>query len=1064
MPIRVTRAPSDPMCPAEEEYDDSGEYSCITWTGGPRRVPVLVFHAESVLSKEPSLRAVGDHHHLAYKMVRTDSRLVRSILSAHGFQEVSANSNDFNLMWTGSHIKPHLMRSLASFQKVNHFPRSYELTRKDRLYKNMQRMQQTHGMRNFNLLPQTYLLPGEYQEFCNAFSKDRGPWIVKPVASSRGRGVYLVNSPSQINVEENLLVSRYVSNPLLIDGFKFDVRLYVLITSYDPLVIYLYEEGLTRFATVRYDRAIKNIKNQFMHLTNYSVNKRSTDYVSCDDPEVEDYGNKWSMSAMLRYLKQEGKDTAALMSQVEDLIIKTVISGELPIATACKSFQTHKGNCFELYGFDVLFDGNLRPWLLEVNLSPSLACDAPLDMKVKASMISDMLTLIGVECQDPQQRQGREKRVPRPQQRPLSASDIDTRLHLGSREKNGRTSVLGLSTEEVKILRRLQDEEVRRGGFVRIFPRQDTWMLYSSFLEHKTSLNYMLATHLFTNRSVTNDPQPLLHAVLYERKLVPLQLRRARRHGLAQRTALRHPANSDVQEEEEEDHIEDEEQEEVQNQNSPQVDSQTPPAPVPRVSIMQLLQKGANLSKVQARLAFSGYLQRVQKRLEHEQDSERISSKDKEQMELVVRFLQKAAANLQQSVSLNLPGPCVPFLEKRVLLAKQLGDFIKLYDQETEQLSGEESGVNPLDFHGFLAEASEWQLEEVLTFYTHKNKSASIFLGSSRGADPGSRQADLQRGSQAPGPCAQQADLPPSSVSSNSTHSMLGALSETGATHGVMSSNHSLRPQSAASFLLLPNPLAQSASCGTRSRSCTIGSFSSFQSAAHIYSQRLSRVGSTRAASAQPNVLRTRCRSAEGVKELEDPYHVGVVTASLQRLAERQASRQSSSHLKQLTQQLSRMNISSSSALSRVGLRLTRAIHTGKKPSELENSSDGAVPPSTSSASSISLEQNPNKLTDVQHAVLQPAYPTTTQLAGARNWSTSRTVRVLASDGQKNSKALLSSDPDATLLHIGRPSVTNIIPTGLPDGTQIVFARSKPPVPPPRVASNMQKRRVVRLT
>ncbi|KAM3918235.1 tubulin polyglutamylase TTLL5 [Leptodactylus fuscus] len=1061
MPIRVTRAPSDPMCPAEEEDGECGEYSCIAWTGGPRKIPVLVFHAEAVLSKEPTLRAMGERYHLAYKMVRTDSRLVRNILSAHGFQEVNANSNDFNLMWTGSHIKPHLMRSLSSFQKVNHFPRSYELTRKDRLYKNVQRMQQTHGMRNFNLLPQTYLLPGEYQEFCNTFSKDRGPWIVKPVASSRGRGVYLVNSPSQISADENILVSRYISNPLVIDGFKFDVRLYVLITSYDPLVIYLYEEGLTRFATVRYDRSTKNIKNQFMHLTNYSVNKRSADYVSCDDPEVEDYGNKWSMSAMLRYLKQEGKDTAALMSQVEDLIIKTVISGELPIATACKSFQAHRGNCFELYGFDVLIDGNLRPWLLEVNLSPSLACDAPLDMKVKASMISDMLTLIGVECQDPQQMLGREKRVPRPQQRPLSASDIDTKLQLGNREKNGRSYVLGLSTEEVKILHRLQDEEKRRGGFVRIFPRHDTWTLYGSFLEHKTSLNYMLATHLFPNKSVTNDPRPTLHAALYERKLVSLQLRRARKRGLARRSALHRLANSCVQEEEEEDPIEDEEQEEVQEQNSPPVNSQTALALPPRLSIMQLLQEGANLSKVQARLAFSGYLLRVQSRLQSEQDTDRVSSKDEEQMELVMRFLQRAAANLQHSVNLNLPGRSLPFREKRVLLAKQLGDFIHLYDQETQQLSSGESGVNPLGFKAFLADASERQLEEVLTFYTHKNKSASIFLGSSHNADIGSRQADLQRVPQASGLFAQQEDLPTSSVSSESHHSMVSALSEVEAAHGVKSSNHSSRPPSAGSFLYLPSTSTQSVSCGPRSHSATLGTFSSFQSAAQIYSQRLSRAGSTRPGSAQPNVLRTRCRSAGGVKELEDSYHVGAVTASLQRLAERQASRQSSSHLRQLTQQLSRMNINSS-AFSRVGIRLPRAVHTEEKHRDLQNNTDSTVSLSiSSSASPISLQhsQNPDKVSELQRGILQPAPPATNQLGVARKLSASRTVRVLAPDGQKT--ALLSSDPDAVVLPSGQTSVTSINPTGLSDGTQIVFAKSKPPVPPSKMPSKVQKKRVV---
>ncbi|XP_071972917.1 tubulin polyglutamylase TTLL5 isoform X2 [Engystomops pustulosus] len=950
MPVCVIQAAGDTLCTDEEEYGDCGEYTCVTWTGGPRRVPVLVFHPEAVLSKEPSLCAVGERYHLAYKMVRTDSRLVRSILSAHGFQEVNANSNDFNLMWTGSHIKPHLMRSLANFQKVNHFPRSYELTRKDRLYKNVQRMQQTHGMRNFNLLPHTYLMPGEYEEFCNAFSKDRGPWIVKPVASSRGRGVYLVNSPSQISLEENLLVSRYISNPLLIDGFKFDVRLYVLITSYDPLVVYLYEEGLTRFATVRYDRSTKNIKNQFMHLTNYSVNKRSSDYVSCDDPEVEDYGNKWSMSAMLRYLKQEGKDTAALMSQVEDLIVKTVISGELPIATACKAFQVHRGNCFELYGFDVLIDGNLRPWLLEVNLSPSLACDAPLDMKVKASMISDMLTLIGMECQDPRQKPGREKRVSRPQ-RPLSASDIDARLQLGSKDKNGRTSVLGLSAEEVKMLRKVQDEETRRGGFVRIFPRHDTWTLYGSFLEHKTSLNYMLAMQLFPKRSVIRDPRPTLHAALYERKLVSLQSRKARRHGRPHRTAQPRSAHSCEQEEEGEDSIEEEEQEEVHEQNAPQLNSQTPPESPPRVCIMKLLQDGANLSKVQARLAFSGYLQRVKSRLHSERDTERISPKDEEQMELVIRFLQKAAANLQNSVSLDLPGRWVPFLEKRRLLAKQLENFIFLYEQETRQLNDQELGVNPQSFQKFLAEASERELEDVLTFYTHKNKSASIFLGRSRSADTGGRHA----------------------------------------------------------------------------------------------------------ASAQPHVLRTRCRSAEGVKELEDPYHIGAVTSSLQRLAERQASRHSSGHLRQLTQQLSRMNIGSI-ALSRVGLRLTRAIHTEDK------QSDSAAPLSNSnvaSPNSLEWSHNPDKFADIKHGMLQPAPPPTNQPCVTRKLSVSRSVRVLTSDGQKTPNNLLSKEPDASSLHSGQTSVTSIVPTSLPDGTQIVFARSRPPVPPPRVTSKVQKRRVV---
>ena len=63
-------------------------------------------------------------------------------------------------------------------------------------------------------------------------------------------------------------------------GFKFDLRLYVAVTSYDPLRIYLYEEGLTRFATVQYEGPSEQLDNRCMHLTNYSVNKCSIDYVS----------------------------------------------------------------------------------------------------------------------------------------------------------------------------------------------------------------------------------------------------------------------------------------------------------------------------------------------------------------------------------------------------------------------------------------------------------------------------------------------------------------------------------------------------------------------------------------------------------------------------------------------------------------------------------------------------------------------------------------------------------------------------------------------------------------
>ncbi|XP_022432214.1 tubulin polyglutamylase TTLL5 isoform X12 [Delphinapterus leucas] len=833
-----------------------------------------------------------------------------------------------------------------------------------------------------------------------------------------------------------------------------------------------------------------------MHLTNYSVNKKSGDYVSCDDPEVEDYGNKWSMSAMLRYLKQEGKDTTALMAHVEDLIIKTIISAELAIATACKTFVPHRSSCFELYGFDVLIDSTLKPWLLEVNLSPSLACDAPLDLKIKASMISDMFTVVGFVCQDPAQRastrpiyptfeSSRRNPFQKPQRpvsaqfqssstkqrcRPLSASDAEMKNLVGSaREKvPGKLggSVLGLSMEEIKVLRRVKEENDRRGGFIRIFPTSETWEIYGSYLEHKTSMNYMLATRLFQDRGnprrslltgrtrVAVDGAPelkvenmnlraKLHAALYERKLLSLEVRKRRRRSGRLRAmrpkypVITQPAEMNVKtetESEEEEEValdsEDEEQEASQEEsagslgenrakhtpsltvmveNSPKENAVKVPEwndkgehccktetqePEPKFNLMQILQDNGNLSKVQARIAFSAYLQHVQIRLMKDSGGQTFSAswaaKEDEQMELVVRFLKRASSNLQHSLRMVLPSRRLALLERRRILAHHLGDFIIVYNKETEQMAGkkskkkleeeEEDGVNTENFQEFIRQASEAELEEVLTFYTQKNKSASVFLGthskssknSNSFSDSGAKgdhpetmeevkikQPKQQQATEIHSDklsrfttsAEKEAKLVYTSSSSTSfsgpTATLLQKIPNTHLSSVITTSDlspgpghHSLSQippairsmahQPAILLSTVPGSASPSIHPGTqnvlspaglprcRSGSYTIGPFSSFQGAAHIYSQKLSRPSSAKAAgSCHPNkqhsgVAKTQKEGEDG-SSYSRRYNPSTVTAELQRLAEKQAARQysPSTHVSLLTQQVTHLNLAS---------------------------------------------------------------------------------------------------------------------------------------------------------
>lgn len=229
-------------------------------------------------------------------------------------------------------------------------------------------------------------------------------WIFKPAAQAQGRGIFVTNKISEIpqkNNNSNYVVSEYIANPLLLNGYKFDMRIYVAVTCINPLRIYMFEEGLARFATCKYDQsgathAASGQKAKFMHLTNYSINKKNAAFMHNKDEINDGEGSKWSLTALRKLMRQLGIDDKAIWRSIEDIIIKTIISAEPQINQASEQYVPYQSNCFELLGFDILIDDLLQAWLIEVNLSPSLGCDSPLDQKIKGNLIADLFTLVGV--------------------------------------------------------------------------------------------------------------------------------------------------------------------------------------------------------------------------------------------------------------------------------------------------------------------------------------------------------------------------------------------------------------------------------------------------------------------------------------------------------------------------------------------------------------------------------------------------------------------------------------------------------------------------------------------
>ncbi|KAH7961399.1 hypothetical protein HPB52_008801 [Rhipicephalus sanguineus] len=372
---------------------------------------------------------------------------------------------------------------------VNHFPGSFHLGRKDKLWQNVVRLGRIRGEKGRPSLPDTFLLPQELPLLRDAWSAETPGdhcWIIKPPASARGAGVHVVHRWDQIPKKQPLVVQRYVRTPYLINGTKFDLRLYALVTSFDPLKIYLFPDGLVRFASIKYSQECEDLSDRYMHLTNYSINKKSATYTAGGSGDCQ--GHKWSIKALQGYLEGLGVDFASLWEQMVDIVVKTLACAEGPMNRLIQRHTSSRYTCYELFGFDILLDEQLKPWLLEVNISPSLRSATPVDYTVKSEVVKDMLNLAGFQL--PQQlKDDLDERLLEcyglEEQDDLSLNPLLHTYSLSPAEllkhRHYETSLMdveeetsglleSLTPDDVRVLVQSEDELSRCGSFKRVFP------------------------------------------------------------------------------------------------------------------------------------------------------------------------------------------------------------------------------------------------------------------------------------------------------------------------------------------------------------------------------------------------------------------------------------------------------------------------------------------------------------------------------------------------------------------------------------------------------------------
>nr|XP_006822561.1 PREDICTED: tubulin polyglutamylase TTLL11-like [Saccoglossus kowalevskii] len=302
--------------------------------------------------------------------------------------------------------------------KVNKFPGMVEIVRKVSLTRIMGQMRNLFPD-EYDFYPRSWILPDQYHHFAAEVAsmaketpKQKRFFIVKPDDGAQGEGIYLLNNPqsiTSIGMVRSAVVQEYISNPLLVERKKFDLRIYVVLTSLDPLKFYLCKEGMARFCTEQYQApSMKNLHHTYMHLTNYSLNKHSDNFIHADNVAK---GSKRTMTSMWALLQEKGVDISQLCKDIEKVICKTILAliPELKVQMHAElSSGKSMPSCFQILGLDILLSSDLKPYLLEINANPSYRLDydhevapgvyenliSPVDEEIKIPLVKDTLRLV----------------------------------------------------------------------------------------------------------------------------------------------------------------------------------------------------------------------------------------------------------------------------------------------------------------------------------------------------------------------------------------------------------------------------------------------------------------------------------------------------------------------------------------------------------------------------------------------------------------------------------------------------------------------------------------------
>lgn len=347
----------------------------------------------SALAKKPKTKKVKKT--ILYANVsHTKYPTVKNCLMNLGYKFTDSDTKNM-LFWGDNEGTLEFVKHLETWQFYNHFPGMWKIAHKVELVRNYDRLQKLIP-EYYNFHPNSFVIPSQLSDLKSFMStiqkRNERTFIIKPDKGSQGKGIFLIQDFEDLHLYfESAVAQQYIS-PFLVDGFKFDLRIYVLVTSVDPLRLYIHEEGMARFCTEPYSPPThSNLDNCYSHLTNFSLNKKNENFTD---------RSKRPKSEVFEQIRKSGADIQQIQNEIDDIIRFTLISNQPNLAANYRTAinaSDGKSRLFEILGFDILIDNNCHPWLIELNSMPSLSTGSEFDLKLKTSVIDGALRILDLK-------------------------------------------------------------------------------------------------------------------------------------------------------------------------------------------------------------------------------------------------------------------------------------------------------------------------------------------------------------------------------------------------------------------------------------------------------------------------------------------------------------------------------------------------------------------------------------------------------------------------------------------------------------------------------------------